>query len=195
MTDLTLWHVPASRSTRVRWLLEEIGCAYRLETLTSPDSIDAALHPPRAPALRDGNVTMHETGAMTEWLCETRAVHLWRAPGASGRIGWLDWLHFAETLLQHIARRAEAAAAARLSGALDLLEDWLDGSEWLLSEFSGADCQVGYSVWMAAQVRPMDTHPALREYLARCMARPGFRAAPVPSFLEVREQVSISPSA
>ena len=83
MTDLTLWHVPASRSTRVRWLLEEIGCAYRLETLTSPDSIDAALHPPRAPALRDGNVTMHETGAMTEWLCETRAVHLWRAPGAS----------------------------------------------------------------------------------------------------------------
>jgi glutathione S-transferase len=194
MTDLTLWHVPGSRSTRILWLLEEIGCAYQLETLALPRTLDAALHPPRAPALRDGTVTMHETGAMTEWLCETRATHLWRSPGAAGRIGWLDWLHFAETLLQHVARRAEAASAERLSGALDLLEDWLDGSEWLLSEFSGADCQVGYSIWMAAQVRPMDSHPALRGYLACCMARPGFRAARVPATLEASVQAGESPS-
>ena len=73
MTDLTLWHAPLSRSTRILWLLEEIGCSYRLETLTSTRSLDAALHPVRAPALRDGDMTMHETGAMTEWLCETRA--------------------------------------------------------------------------------------------------------------------------
>jgi hypothetical protein len=53
----------------------------------------------------------------------------------------------------------------------------LDGSEWLLSEFSGADCQIGYSVWIAAQVTPMDDHPALSAYLARCMARPAFQAA------------------
>jgi hypothetical protein len=52
MTDLTLWHVPGSRSTRILWLLEEIGCPYRLETLDAPGSLDAALHPPRAPALR-----------------------------------------------------------------------------------------------------------------------------------------------
>jgi glutathione S-transferase len=195
MTDLTLWHVPGSRSTRILWLLEEIGCEYQLETLASPGTLDAALHPPRAPALRDGTVTMHETGAMTEWLCETRAVHLWRAPGASGRIGWLDWLHFAETLLQHVARRAEAASAERLSGALDLLADWLAGSEWLLSEFSGADCQVGYSVWIAAQVRSIESHPALRDYLARCTARPGFSAACAPGFSEARRQGTEPPSA
>ena len=35
MTDLTLWHAPLSRSARILWLLEEIGCAYRLETLPS----------------------------------------------------------------------------------------------------------------------------------------------------------------
>jgi glutathione S-transferase len=177
MTDLTLWHAPFSRSTRILWLLEEIGCSYHLETLASPRTLDAALHPARPPALRDGEVTMHETGAMTEWLCETRAVHLWRAPGASGRVGWLDWLHFAETMVQHVARRAETGATERLSAALGLLGEWLDGSEWLLSEFSGADCQLGYSVWIAAQVTPMDDHPALSAYLARCMARPAFQAA------------------
>lgn len=177
MTDLTLWHAPLSRSTRILWLLEEIGCSYRLETLASSRSLDAALHPARAPALRDGDVTMHETGAMTEWICETRAPHLWRAPGASGRIGWLDWLHFAETLVQHVARRAETGADERLSVALGLLGEWLDGSEWLLSEFSGADCQIGYSVWIAGQVTSLDNHPALAAYLARCEARPAFRAA------------------
>lgn len=177
MTDLTLWHVPLSRSTRILWLLEEIGCSYRLETLASNRTLDAALHPTRPPALRDGDVTMHETGAMTEWLCETRAPHLWRAPGASGRVGWLDWLHFAETLVQHVARRAETGASERLSAALGLLGEWLDGSEWLLSDFSGADCQIGYSVWIAGQAMPLENHPALTAYLARCMARPAFQAA------------------
>lgn len=177
MTDLTLWHAPLSRSTRILWLLEEIGCSYCLETLATPETLDAALHPPRTPALRDGEVTMHETGAMTEWLCETRAPHLWRAPEASGRVGWLDWVHFAETLVQHVARRAETGASERLSAALGLLGDWLDSSEWLLSDFSGADCQVGYSVWLADKAMPLDNHPALTAYLARCMARPAFQVA------------------
>ncbi|WP_375262819.1 glutathione S-transferase family protein [Palleronia sp.] len=177
MSGLTLWHVPFSRSTRTLWLLEEIGCPYRLETLSAPNDLDGALHPDRPPALRDGVVTMHETGAMAEWLCETRARHLWRAPGAAGRIGWLDWLHFAETLVQHVARRTETGAADRLSVSLGLLEEWLDGAEWLLSEFSGADCQIGYSVWAAAQVMPLNDHPSLTAYFARCVARPAFRLA------------------
>lgn len=177
MTDLTLWHAPLSRSTRILWLLEEIGCAYRLETLPSSRTLDAALHPVRPPALRDGDEIMHETGAMAEWLCETRAAHLWREPGASGRAGWLDWLHFAETMVQHVALREEAGAPERLTSALSLLGDWLDGSEWLLSEFSGADCQIGYSLWTASQVRPLDDHPALAAYLGRCAARPAFQVA------------------
>ncbi|WP_145109865.1 glutathione S-transferase family protein [Cereibacter sediminicola] len=177
MTDLTLRHVPFSRSTRILWLLEEIGCPYRLDLLTPATTLDAALHPAEPPALRDGEVAMHETGAMTEWLCETRAPQLWRAPGTSGRIGWLDWVHYAETLAQHVARRAEPPAADRLINALDLLNAWLQESEWLLSGFSGADCQVGYSVWIASRVIPLEGHPALHAYLGRCEARPAFRAA------------------
>lgn len=177
MTDLILWHAPLSRSTRIRWLLEEIGCPYRLETLDSVQSLETALHPTHSPALRDGDVTIHETGAMAEWICETRAQHLWRAPGAPGRLGWLDWLHFAETLVHHAARSVETGATEQVSGALALLNKWLDDSEWLLSEFSGADCQIGYSVWIAAHVAPLDDYPALSAYLARCIGRPACKIA------------------
>jgi glutathione S-transferase len=177
MTTLTLWHAPYSRSSRILWLLEEIQCSYKLETLPSPCTLDAALHPERPPALLDGQIKMHETGAMAEWLCETRALHLWRAPDSAGRAGWLDWLHFAETIVQHVARRAETGSSERLSIILDLLGEWLEGSEWLLSDFSGADCQIGYSVWLAAQITDLDNHPSLTAYLARCMARPACQIA------------------
>ncbi|WP_223252664.1 hypothetical protein [Paracoccus mutanolyticus] len=91
--------------------------------------------------------------------------HLWRAPGEAGRLGWLDWLHFGETLCQHVANLTQQHVflrepsqrspllirleTARLSRALGLVERTVAESEWLLSEFSGVDCQVGYSVWSA----------------------------------------------
>lgn len=177
MSLMTLVHVPFSRSTRILWLLEEIGCPYRLKSASRPRTLNAALHPPCSPTLHDGEMTMHETGAMAEWLCETRAPHLWRAPGAAGRVGWLDWLHYAETLLQPVAARSETGAMGRLSTTLRLLENSLMDSEWLLSEFSGADCQVGWSLWLAAQVCPLNDHPALKAYLERCRGRPAFQAA------------------
>lgn len=71
----------------------------------------------------------------------------------------------------------EADAPERLTSALRLLGEWIGGSEWLLSEFSGVDCQIGYSVWIASQVRPLNDHPALAAYLERCAARPAFQVA------------------
>ncbi|MDS9467796.1 glutathione S-transferase family protein [Paracoccus sp. MBLB3053] len=199
MPELTLWHVPMSRSMRALWLLNEIGCDFRLETL---DFFDGSMRQPpyadvhpvgRVPALQDGPVTLHESGAITEWLCETRAPHLWRAPGGAGRADWLDWIHFGETLGQHLANLTQhhimlredwqrsptvmKLEAARLGRALRLIEVALADRDWLLGDFSGVDCQIGYAVWMAARFVPLDDRPVLSAYAARCSARPAFRAA------------------
>lgn len=195
---LILWHVPLSRSMRVLWLLEEIGCPYDLREMSFFDrsmreAPYAAIHPAgRAPALQAGEITFHESGAMIEWLCETRAPDLWRAPGAEGRIGWLDWLHFAETLGQHLAnltqqhimlREASQRSptvmkleTARLARALTLVEQTVDKHDWLMGKgFSGVDCAVGYSVWTARRFLRFDDRPALAAYADRCAARPAFR--------------------
>lgn len=199
MAELTLWHVPLSRSMRILWLLEEIGCDYDLVQMDMTDGSMrrapyAAIHPVgRVPALRIDGTVMHESGAMTEWLCETRAPHLWRAPGAKGRMAWLDWLHYGETLAQHVAALTQSHVflheewqrsptvmkleTARLSRALTLVEAWLDGRDWLMDDFSGVDCQVGFSVWIAGRFVRLDERPVLAAYRDRCAARPAFRRA------------------
>ncbi len=189
MTGLKLRHIPGSRSMRILWLLEEIGSDYELEVIEKGTPLMDALNPvAHVPSLRDGRVKMHETGAMTEWICETRAPHLWRSPGSEGRAGWLDWLHFGETLAVYVAAvqrqnakkttvQSPLEEAQRLEHALCLLEGWLADSEWLLSGFSGADCHVGYSVWIASHVAGLEHHPELEAYLSRCCARDAFRRA------------------
>lgn len=183
MSFLTLVHVPFSRSTRILWLLEEIGCPYRLKVASRPRTLLAALHPPCTPSLHNGEFMMHETGAMAEWICETRAPHFWRAPGEAGRPGWLDWLHFGETLLRPVAALAQPGSVDHLHAARDLLEKWLGRSDWLLSEFSGVDCQIGWSIWLAARVCPLDDWPNVQAYLTRCRARPAFQSEIRPSAL------------
>lgn len=200
MADLTLWHVPQSRSMRSLWLLHEIGADFQVNVL---DFFDGSMRQPpyaaitpvgRVPALQDGAVTLHESGAITEWLCETRAPHLTRAAGTPDRALWLDWLHFGETLGQHLANLSQhhivlredwqrsatvmKLEAARLSRALRLIEAGLaDSRDWLLGEFSGVDCQVGWSVWVAARFVRFDDRPLLAAYRDRCAARPAFQAA------------------
>lgn len=168
MPDLILWHAPLSRSTRVLWLLHEIGCPFELRLLPPAEGLD----PPKPPALQDGETRMHETGAMIEWLCETRGPGLWRRPGGEGRIGWLDWLHFGETLLTRLS-----GDPARLEAALDLLEGHFASHDWLLGSFSGADCQLAVSLWLIRRQGRLGARPRISRYLETCLIRPALRKA------------------
>lgn len=196
--EIILWHVPLSRSMRILWLLNELELPFTLRVmdLRGKDmraAAYAAIHPVgRAPALQIDGSVIHESGAMVEYLCETRGPQLWRAPGAEGRLGWLDWLHFAETIGQHIANLTQShlmlrdpetrsltvmtLETARLARALRLVEQAVEGQDWLMGQgFSGVDCAVGWSVWTAGRFTRLS--PALQAYADRCTARPAFRRA------------------
>lgn len=106
---IRLHHVPQARSFRILWLLLEMGEQPEVvihsmldRSLRSPDYL--ALSPAgRVPALEIDGRRLFESGAITEYLCETRAPQLGRAPGEVERADWLEWLHFAETIGQHLA--------------------------------------------------------------------------------------------
>ena len=105
---ITVHHLSDSRSQRVLWLLEELGLSYEVKryerdplTLRAPSSL-RTVHPlGHSPIMTDGDLTLAESGAITEYLVTkygSTSTHPELAPAASRPewIKYLYWLHYAE---------------------------------------------------------------------------------------------------
>src|ERR1700689_5430376 len=76
---LTVHHLNNSRSHRILWLLEELGCEYEVKRYA-----------------RDPR-TLAESGAIIEYLLDTYGQGRLRpAPGSEARLRYNYWLHYAE---------------------------------------------------------------------------------------------------
>ncbi|PWE33949.1 glutathione S-transferase [Maritimibacter sp. 55A14] len=196
-----LHHVAQARSFRTLWLMHEMGLEVEVvhhsffdRSLRDPDYL--ALSPAgRVPALEIDGRVLFESGAITEYLCETRPeAGLGRLPPDAERLEWLEWLHFAETIGQHIANLTQQhivlredqmrsptvmrLEAKRLEKVLEVVERVVARHDWLLpSGFSAVDTNVGYGVEIARRFVPLDWLPNVKAYHARLARRPAFRAA------------------
>jgi glutathione S-transferase len=101
---ITVHHLNNSRSQRVLWLLEELGCEYRLvkyqrdpHTLLAPPEL-RSIHPlGKSPVVTDGGETLAESGAILEYLIERYGNGRLRpAAGSAERLRYTYWLHYAE---------------------------------------------------------------------------------------------------
>jgi len=201
---ITLHHVPQSRSMRVLWLLHELGADFQVvehpfdKSLRAPEFL--SLSPAgRVPALEIEGERMFESGAMMEYLCEKfPEPGLGRAPGDMDRMAWLVWIHFAETLSQHVAiltqqhimlydpemrspklMKLEAARLRKCLSAIEArLSTPLENRDYLLtSGFSACDIAVGQAVYMARHFVRIAEFPELTKWMERIAAREGFMAA------------------
>ncbi len=193
----TLYHCPETRSMRSLWLLNELGLPFELvempfdhKYLRAKEYL--AVHPlGRIPALVDGDMTIFESGAICEYLCEKYHSPLGRSPGHPERPLWLQWVHFAETMLVHgqnlvqqyvFVSEAERSPVVinlesrRLGKCLDMLERILAQHDYILpGGFSGADTSLGFSVYFATAFVTLDVHPHVQSYYDRIWARPAFQ--------------------
>ncbi|MFQ5439027.1 MAG: glutathione S-transferase family protein [Paracoccaceae bacterium] len=203
-----LHHGWESRSTRTLALLYEMGLEFELvihsfrQKLYTPDY--RALSPAgRVPALEDGDVTLFETGAIAEYLVATYPdCGLGRPVGDPEHWEWVQWLHFAETIGQHLATLTQHHVVLRedwmrsptvmkyetlrLGRTLGVLEENLaDGRDYLLaSGFSAIDTNIGYTVYGAKHFVRLDMFPRLAAYAERLFARPAFQKALPPKGAE-----------
>ncbi|WGW02550.1 glutathione S-transferase family protein [Tropicibacter oceani] len=200
---IRLHHVQYGRSFRVLWLLEEIGVdrfggleivEHRIGSKEMREGDLPRLSPAvRIPAIEMDGLEMAESGAIVEYLTESHAPELGRAPGDAERPAYLQWIHFSETQaslietlnLMHLFLRPPAKPdpvlcklmAARLKGTLAGMEARLQG-EWLLpSGFSSADIMMGFNLFAAPYYVKMDDFPRLRAYKDRIEARPAYQRA------------------
>ena len=195
---IKLYHAPRTRSFRIVWLLEELGLRYELETMTfvPPQTPFAQASPfGKFPAIKDGDLTMFESGAILEYVIE-RYGHgrLAPAPGSALRGPYLQWLHFAEAtafppigeMVRHTIFKPEseripavvADARGRAQVTLGVLEKALGDKDYLIGDFSGADIMMGFTLVAAKLLGVLDDRfPNLQAYLARLEARPAFQKA------------------
>ncbi len=194
---IRLHHVPFSRSFRVLWLLEELGLTFEV---THYDIRDGSLRGAfqelspagRVPALEIDGLTLFESGAIHEYLCERHPQSgLGRVPGSPERPRFLEALHFAETMagcieqlnIQHVFLRDPAQASptviklmtARLAGTLRAMEGLLEGRDHMLRDgFSAADTMMGFNLFAAPYFVQLDPYPRIGAYRDRLAARPAF---------------------
>jgi glutathione S-transferase len=193
---IRLHHVPQSRSFRILWLLEELGLPFEVAEHSFFDkSLRAsgylAVSPAgRVPALEIDGRALFESGAITQYLCETRGVLLGTPVE---RPDWLEWLHFAETIAAHVANLTQQhivlredwmrsptvmrLEAARLARTLDVVERGLSDEFILPSGFSAVDIAVSYGAMIGQRFVPFDALPRVSGWLARLADRPAFQRA------------------
>jgi glutathione S-transferase len=183
---------------RSLWLLSELGVGFDVQVYpcdkTLRDEPYRTLNPTgRVPSLEIDGAVLTESGAIAEYLCERfPEAGLGRDPGDAERIAWLNWVHFAETISQHVAALTQQHVALyedhmrspivmqleakRLAKTLKTLEAGLDG-DYLLSGFSAADVGVGQAVYMATHFVELDRLPKVAAWFARLRTRPAYQRA------------------
>ena len=73
--------------------------------------------------------------------------------------------------------RAFHVDTRRLAVTAQALEARLAGRDWLLSEFSAADCMMGFNLEALFRFVPRADYPATAAWSARAQARPAYRRA------------------
>lgn len=189
-------HLKISRSTRIIWLMEELGLPYDLVqydrdpvTFRSPPSL-YDVHPlGKAPAVEVDGRVMVESSAIIEYVVEAYGGGKLLPPPAI-RAEYLEWLHFAEgtlgmpLLMRLLGPRLGLGEAglgfmdAELVKQLDWIEAQLAGRSFLCGEtFTGADINLEYLLEHGELLGLLAARPNLTRYLAALKSRPAYRKA------------------
>jgi glutathione S-transferase len=193
VTPPTLYYMPRTRSSRVLWLLEEIGSPYELTEIRGAQrrSVEhLARHPlGRVPALELGDgTTMFESAAICLQLADLNpAAGLIPAVGSPERALVYQWVVFAVTeieapLFRWMREMADGAAESperdRFTQAAGAIQSALGEGSWLLGDtFTVSDVMCASVLEGAHSRNLLDEWPGVQAYVERSRARPAYARA------------------
>lgn len=186
---LTLFHAPRSRSTRMIWLLEELGVPYEIRKVDIVRQGGVGRRDPanphphgQVPALLDDGVLISESAAIALYLTDKfRETPVGPAVGDPLRGPYLSWLAYYAGVLEPVivnrwTQRANEADNAAYEILCQRLRDALAAGPWLLGErFSAADILFISLLDFARQMLPDDV--IFDDWVARARARPAYQRA------------------
>jgi len=194
---LTLHHLNDSRSQRILWLLEELGCPYEIKryqrnatTRLAPPEL-AAVHPlGKSPVIVDGAIKIAESGAIVDYLIRTYGNgRMMPAVGTAEYENYNEWLHYGEgsamlplMLNLYVSRLKEAGSPlhpridSEIANHLGYVDGALKGREFFVGDaLTGADIQMSLVGEMAKVFNKLGPYPSLTGWLSRMHGRPAFQ--------------------
>ncbi len=192
-------HLNASRSRRITWMLEELGEPYKVvgyardaTTNLAPPELKA-IHPlGKAPILRDGELTLIESGAIIDYLVRTYGHGRFAPPLSSPDYNrYVQFLHYAEgsamlplMLKLYVSRLGDAGAplqpriASEMDNHLGWLNSELTGRDYFVGDkLTGADVNLSFVAQVALRFAGREAHPNLTAFVDRFEARPAYQRA------------------
>ncbi|MFZ1091028.1 MAG: glutathione S-transferase family protein [Xanthobacteraceae bacterium] len=195
MAKLTLYHAAPSRSSIVRWMLEEIGEPYEIQLLSlskgenrAPDYL--AVNPMgKVPALRHGDAVITEAAAICAYLADEFPRAKLSVPLGDARRGpYLKWLFFGPSCIEPammdraFPRKEEARRAALGYGDFDtvikVVADAVARGPYILGEqFTAADVVIGSTLRFGMLFKLLPEQPEFTAYTGRLAQRPSLQRA------------------
>lgn len=191
--DLILYTNPQSRGMIARWMLEEVGVAYRTVVLEygapmkAPDYL--ALNPMgKVPTLVHNGAVVTECAAICAYLAEAFP-EAGLAPRPHERAAWFRWLFFGAGPLEAAiinralgievpAERERSVGYGNFTRVMDTLEVAVSASPYLAGDrFTAADVYLGAQIGWGLQFGTMERRPAFETYWARLAGRPALARA------------------
>jgi glutathione S-transferase len=195
MSKLTLYHAAPSRSSIVRWMLEELGEPYDIHLLSlskgeNRASDYLAVNPMgKVPALRHGDNVITEGAAICTYLAdEFPRANLNVPVGDPGRGPYLKWLFFGPSCIEPammdraFPRREEARRGALGYGDFDtvmnVVADAVARGPYLLGDqFTAADVVIGSTLRFGMLFKLLPERPEFTAYTGRLAQRPALQRA------------------
>ena len=195
MAKLTLYHAAPSRSSIVRWMLEEAGEPYEIQLLSlskgenrAPDYL--AVNPMgKVPALRHGDAVITEAAAICAYLADEFPRAKLSVPLGDARRGpYLKWLFFGPSCIEPammdraFPRKEEARRAALGYGDFDtvikVVADAVARGPYILGEqFTAADVVIGSTLRFGMLFKLLPEQPEFTAYTGRLAQRPSLQRA------------------
>ncbi len=190
--EIELYYTPLTRSSRPRWLLEELALPYRLRPVDLFGSEYNPLHSLGcAPAISINGQPMVESGAICNWLADCfPEKDLSPASTDPRRARYEQWMFFvaatldppAFAILMHTQilpkkKRVDAIvpyATRCYQRLLRMLEKELDHDAFLLGrQFTCADIMLATTLTCLPGI--LEAYPSLQAYAERATDRPAYR--------------------
>lgn len=199
---MKLYYAPESRAVRTAWLLYEMGLDFIIEKfyigdpkMRTPEYLQK--NPMgRVPLLEDGDISISESTAIAQYLvARYDSEGLFSPRSDSDEFPqYLQWMHFAEgmimppvntivveTILLPPEKRNDtnlARATKLLNRALAVLENYLEGKDFLAGQFSAADTITGHACIVTKSLgAELTDKPNIRAYRKRLLEREALQKA------------------